>query len=568
MKLRTKLTLWITGLLLLTAAALTAVLFLISDKAAQATARSTLESAVGSCAAELLTGRGRGLRGYKGRTYDNGAYLQIYSGNGSTLEAGADIFGIQSMMPDLLQNNEQEQVFRVTTAEANVYCYFLRLPGLKNERGRGGKTGAGGGTDRGKPNGRGEKMFSGEQESFGDADPSGEIDSFGETDPSGETDGFGETDPSGEIDGFGETDLSGEADGSVGFDGSTGPDGRVGSVGISNFEGIENSDGTSSSDDIWIVGLLPEDSMANVTTSVVRLTCAGLAVIVFLAALGSCIIIGRSLRPLRRITESAREITDGSDLSRRIQLSPGRDEVHELADTFNEMMGRLERSFDAERQFTSDASHELRTPVTVILAECEMAEKMPEDTEAVQESVTEIHKQARKMSELIGKLLAYTRLEQGTRRIDREKLDLSGLVEDVCEEQRTVAVRNITIECEASHDVLVNGDVALLISLVQNLVTNAVKYGKDGGHVWVKVYSEGSKACVSVCDDGIGIGEEDLACIWNRFYQADRSRSDESRGIGLGLSLAQQIARLHGGRITASSRPGEGSEFIFSMPEA
>ena len=537
MKLQTKLTLWITGLLLLMTAALTAALFLISDTAEQATARSTLESAVSSCAAELLTGRGRGLRGYKGRTYDNGAYLQVYSGDGSTLEAGTDIFGIQSMMPDLLQNNEQEQVFRVTTAEANVYCYFLRLSGVKNERGRGGKTGTGGRTDRGKLNGRGGTMFSGEQESVGEAGTSDEID------------------------GSGETDLSGETDGSAGFDGSTGSDTRAGS-GTS-----VNSDGTAGTDDIWIVGLLPEDNMANVTTSVVRLTCAGLAVIVFLAALGSCVIIGRSLRPLRRITESAREITDGSDLSRRIQLSPGRDEVHELADTFNDMMGRLERSFDAERRFTSDASHELRTPVTVILAECEMAEKMPEDTEAVQESVTEIHKQARKMSELIGKLLAYTRLEQGTRRIDREELDLSGLVEDVCEEQRTVAARNIRIECETSPDVLVNGDVALLISLVQNLVTNAVKYGKDGGHVWVKVYSEGSKACVSVRDDGIGIGEEDLACIWNRFYQADRSRSDESRGIGLGLSLAQQIARLHGGRITASSRPGEGSEFIFSMPE-
>ena len=537
MKLQTKLTLWITGLLLLMTAALTAALFLISDTAAQATARSTLESAVSSCAAELLTGRGRGLRGYKGRTYDNGAYLQVYSGDGSTLEAGTDIFSIQSMMPDLLQENEQEQVFRVTTAEANIYCYFLRLSGVKNERGRGGKTGTGGRTDRGKLNGRGGTMFSGEQESVGEAGTSDEID------------------------GSGETDLSGETDVSAGFDGSTGSDTRAGS-GTS-----VNSDGTAGTDDIWIVGLLPEDSMANVTTSVVRLTCAGLAVIVFLAALGSCVIIGRSLRPLRRITESAREITDGSDLSRRIQLSPGRDEVHELADTFNDMMGRLERSFDAERQFTSDASHELRTPVTVILAECEMAEKMPEDTEAVQESVTEIHKQARKMSELIGKLLAYTRLEQGTRRIDREELDLSGLVEDVCEEQRTVAARNIRIECETSHDVLVNGDVALLISLVQNLVTNAVKYGKDGGHVWVKVYSEGSKACVSVRDDGIGIGEEDLACIWNRFYQADRSRSDESRGIGLGLSLAQQIARLHGGRITASSRPGEGSEFIFSMPE-
>lgn len=495
MKLRTKLTLWFTGLLLLMAAALTAALFLISDTAAQATAKSTLESAVSRCAAELAAGRGRSPHGYWGRTYDNGAYLQIYSGNGSTLEAGTDIFGMQTMMPDLLQNSEQEQVFRVTAAEADVYCYILRLPESQNRRGRGRITDTGDRNSRGKLSG------------------SGAIETPGRTDDSSET------------------------------------------------------DSTESSDGIWIVGLLPEDSMANVTTSVVRLTCAGLAVIVFLAALSGRAVVGRSLGPLTRITESAREITDGYDLSRRIRLSPGRDEVHELADTFNGMMGRLERSFDAERRFTSDASHELRTPVTVILAECEMAEKIPEDTAAVQESVAEIHKQARKMSELIGKLLAYTRLEQGTRRIDREEVDLSGLVEDVCEEQRTVAARDITIECETVPEVLVKGDVALLISLVQNLVTNAVKYGKDGGHVWVRVYSEGSKACVSVRDDGIGIGEEDLDRIWNRFYQADRSRS-EGRGIGLGLSLARQTARLHDGAITVSSRPGEGSEFIFSMPKA
>ena len=319
---------------------------------------------------------------------------------------------------------------------------------------------------------------------------------------------------------------------------------------------------------VWIVGLLPEDSMENVMSSVVRYACVGLPILILLAALGGRAIAGRSLRPLRKITESAREISDGGDLSRRIDLAPGRDEVHELADTFNGMMGRLERSFEAERQFTSDASHELRTPTAVILAECEMAEKTPDDTEAVQESVSEIHKQARKMSELIGKLLSYTRLEQGTRRIDREPLDLSELAEDVCAEQRAVAGRDIAIECNAEPDIIVNGEAALLISLVQNLVTNAVKYGRDDGHVWVNVYSEGPNACVSVRDDGVGISEEDLDRIWNRFYQADRSRSDESRGIGLGLSLARQIARLHGGRITASSRLGEGSEFVFSMPKA
>ncbi|MDO5134086.1 MAG: HAMP domain-containing sensor histidine kinase [Eubacteriales bacterium] len=343
---------------------------------------------------------------------------------------------------------------------------------------------------------------------------------------------------------------------------------------------------------VWIVGVLPEDSMENVMASVEKLAWIGLPLIVLLAALGGWAVTGRSLRPLQKITESAREISDGHDLSRRIALSPGRDEVHELADTFNDMMGRLERSFEAEQQFTSDASHELRTPTAVILAECEMAEKIPEDAGAAQESIREIHRQAKKMSELIGKLLSYTRLEQGTRRIEREEIDLSELVEDVCEEQRTVAGRGITIESEIEPGVAVNGDAALLISLVQNLVTNAVKYGKENGHVFVRVFREKRdtamlsdnetdrkrgqdtrmnraqkiNACVLVRDDGIGIRKEDLERIWNRFYQADRSRSDEARGVGLGLSLAQQIARLHGGTITAESTPGEGSSFLFTMP--
>jgi len=479
MKLQTKLTLWFAALLLLVAGALLLALYMISGSAAEATAKTTLESSVTRYANEIGYERGR-LRDFKARNYDDGAYLQVYSADGGTLMAGTDIFGISAKMPELLRDNEAETVFRMETEEAGVYCYILWLSEDPNERGRGGKF-----------------------------------------DVSSET-------------------ASGEM--------------------ISSDE--------AEADGVWVVGILPEDSMENVMSSVVRYACVGLPVVVLLAALGGWAIAGRSLRPLRKITESAREISDGHDLSRRIDIGRGRDEAHELADTFNDMMGRLERSFDAERQFTSDASHELRTPTTVILAECEMAEKTPEDTEAVREFVAEIHRQARKMSELIGKLLSYTRLEQGTRRIDRELLDLGALAADICEEQRTVASRDITIECEAEPEVYVDGDAALLISLVQNLITNAVKYGKDGGHVYVRVYREKENACVLVRDDGTGISEEDLDRIWNHFYQADRSRSDESRGVGLGLSLAQQIARLHGGRITAASKLGEGSEFIFSMPRA
>ena len=484
MRLRTKLTLWFSYLLLLVYAALLLAMHMISGQAAGNTAAVTLQAAVSSCAEELDNWRGRGAD-FKGRTYDDGAYLLIYSADGGELLAGTDVFGIQSMMPELLLNNEQEQVFLIAADEANVYCYILRVDDEQGGRGRGGKL-----------------------------------------------DGGWRRDGSDEMDVSGEMDASGE------------------------------------SDSVWIVGLMPEDSMENVMSSIERYALICMPVVVLLASLGGRAIVGRSLRPLQKITESAREISDGHDLSRRIEMKPGRDEVHELADTFNGMMGRLERSFDAERQFTSDASHELRTPTTVILAECEMAEKTPEDTKAVQESVREIHRQARKMSGLIGKLLSYTRLEQGTRKIDRDRLDLSEIAEEVCAEQQTMTTRDISISCEAPSKIFVDGDAALLISLVQNLVTNAVKYGKDGGHVWVRVYEDGPNACVSVRDDGIGISEEDLDRIWNRFYQADRSRSDEKRGVGLGLSLAQQIARLHGGAITAASVWGEGSEFVFSMPRA
>ena len=493
MKLQTKLTLWFAGLLLLVAATLLLTLHMISGKAAESTAAATLEAAVARYAVELDSGRGRG-RDFKGRTYDDGAYLLVYGADGSELLAGTDVFGIQARMPGLLLSGEQDRVFRLAAEEAELYCYIRWIAGPADLRDR----------------------FSREETSW-EPEASGELPVSGEAMPS---DGMS-----------GEAPFSEEAGG------------------------------------VWIVGLLPEDSMENVMGSVVNYACIGLPIIVLLAALGGWAIAGRALRPLRKITESAREISDGHDLSRRIELTPGKDEVHELADTFNDMMGRLERSFEAERQFTSDASHELRTPTTVILAECEMAEKMPEDTAAVQESVAEIRRQARKMSELVGKLLSYTRLEQGTRRIDREPLDLAELAADVCAEQRAVTERDIAIECEAEPDVTVSGDAALLISLVQNLVTNAVKYGKDGGHVWVRAYRDGANACVSVRDDGIGIAEEDLDRIWNRFFQADRSRSDERRGVGLGLSLAQQIARLHGGTITARSVPGEGSEFVFSMPQ-
>ena len=333
----------------------------------------------------------------------------------------------------------------------------------------------------------------------------------------------------------------------------------------------------------WAVGILPLEGMDNLMDSVVKVFSFAIPLVILLAALCGWIIAGRSLKPLRQITLSARSICDGQDLSLRLPIMKNGDEVQELSQTFNGMMERLQLSFESERQFTSDAAHELRTPTAVILAETEMAlsylnkdsalcsqkdsalsfQKDP----ALTDSLEEIHRQARKMTELIRALLSYTRLEQGTRRIEKELLNLSELAFDICEEQRLVAPPGTEILFAGGQEVWVKGDVSLLIILLSNLISNAVKYGKEGGHVWVTVREEKGKGLVSVKDDGIGISQEDLGRIFNRFYQADKARSDEEkRGIGLGLSLAKQIARLHGGKIKASSTLGEGSEFLFSMP--
>lgn len=166
---------------------------------------------------------------------------------------------------------------------------------------------------------------------------------------------------------------------------------------------------------------------------------------------------------------------------------------------------RLERSFEVERQFTSDASHELRTPVAVILAECDSLDHGQPTEEDYRQSVDVIRRQGQQMSRLIGQLLHITRLEQGTQKLQLETADLSQLVEVLCEEQAHLAPEGTTLAVHTQPDLLVNGDVTLLSRLLTNLISNAYRYGKPNGHVWVDLRREGQWAVLSVRDDGSGI---------------------------------------------------------------
>lgn len=276
----------------------------------------------------------------------------------------------------------------------------------------------------------------------------------------------------------------------------------------------------------------------------------------------------RALRPVRQLTATANAISDGQDLKARIGLphTSGSDEIYQLSASFDNMFDRLERSFEAEQRFTSDASHELRTPTTVILAACEDARKNAQTPADYQAALDVIDRQAHKMSALIRSMLEITRLDQGTQKVNWEYADLSDLVTVICDEQAMVARRGIRISCAAEPGIFIDMDVFLISRVVQNLLDNAFKFGVDGGWIHVALRRTAAGAELTVQDNGIGISQENLDKIWQRFYQADPSRQ-ENAGLGLGLSMVQQIVTLHGGAVAVTSAPGHGTTFTVTLPE-
>lgn len=287
--------------------------------------------------------------------------------------------------------------------------------------------------------------------------------------------------------------------------------------------------------------------------------------VLLMAALGY-FMTGRTLRPVKRITETVRKIQRDKDLSRRIQLGEGRDEIYRMAATFDELLAQIENSLKREQQFTSDVSHELRTPVAAMLLQCEDLLEQKDLSRESREGLQMIRNKLRYLSQMISQLLELSRADQGREKLSMESLDFSELALMAAEAvQERAQEKEITVYHQIQPDIRMVGDETLLIRLWMNLLNNAVNYGKVGGHIWITLKKDGGAVCCSVRDDGIGISQENLPKIWERFFQADPSRTSQESS-GLGLSMVRWIVKAHGGQIRVTSRLGEGTEFSFCFP--
>jgi heavy metal sensor kinase len=289
--------------------------------------------------------------------------------------------------------------------------------------------------------------------------------------------------------------------------------------------------------------------------------------IVLLLSAGLGYLLARkALAPMERLRRSTKEI-NAERLDRRLPIINPHDELGRLTETFNDMIGRLERSFAEIRRFTADASHELRTPLTVIRTEAEVALAKPLNLAEHQQLLGSILEECSRLTRLTDQLLALAREDARAASQAQEPVDLTDLVADVVETMRPLAeAKELHLRVKANGSAWVRGDAARLREVFFNLLDNGIKYTPKGGEVEVRVVQDGSEAIATVRDTGIGIPAEHLPHVFDRFYRVDKARSRTEGGTGLGLSIAQCTIAAHGGRIELTSAPGQGATCTVRLP--
>ena len=290
----------------------------------------------------------------------------------------------------------------------------------------------------------------------------------------------------------------------------------------------------------------------------------GVGAFAVLGALGAYWMAKQALRPVQHLSRLVRGIR-AEALDQRLALDGPPDEVQELADAFDQMLERLERSFKQQSRFVADAAHELRTPLASLRTNLEVVLSDPHATLVDYRETTSALEQAlERLETLVEDLLL---LARGERDIRVEPVYLEVLISDVIQELRTLAQSHqVSLRYNIIDEVMLQADAPLLARAVSNLIENGIRYNHPGGSVTVTVHREANDVAVSVEDTGVGIPPEEKSHIFERFYRVDRSRARNQGGAGLGLSITAHIAQLHGGHIEVESTPGIGSTFTIWLP--
>jgi heavy metal sensor kinase len=291
--------------------------------------------------------------------------------------------------------------------------------------------------------------------------------------------------------------------------------------------------------------------------------------LLLVAAGGGYWLSRRALSPVDALVRSAREVS-GTNLDSRLQRLETGDELQRLSDTLNEMLGRIESAFLRITQFTADASHELRTPVSLIRTEAELALRRSRGEAEYKESLRHILLEAERTTALIEQLLSLARADSGREAFHLQPVDLRQTLHSVVDSWRQVAtIRNLQFSANLEGpDLSVMGDETLLRRLADILLDNAFKYTPSPGSVQLSLESKGESAVIVIQDSGVGIAEENQTKIFERFYRVDQARSRAQGGAGLGLAIAQWIVAQHGGSIQVESGPDQGAVFRVELPRS
>ena len=273
----------------------------------------------------------------------------------------------------------------------------------------------------------------------------------------------------------------------------------------------------------------------------------------------------KALRPVDQIRRAAVKISS-SNLDEKIDIAGRSDELGRLAETFNAMIGRLKDAFQRVNQFSIDVSHELKTPLTILKGETEVALRKEREKDDYQKLLLSNLEEIDRMSCIIDDLLLLSKADTKDIKLNIEEIALRDLIMGVCMNMKVVAdKKEVVLQTGEMEDLRVKGDELKLRRMILNIVENGIKYSQTGGKVIVSSYVNDGYAQIDVKDEGIGISEQDIKYVFDRFFRADRSRKRES-GSGLGLSISRWIAEAHKGSIEVKSQPAQGSIFTIKLP--